>query len=212
MQPNKLVLSKIQIRHASAQKISTHDSKACSHYCMFSSSPPSSSSTEAAWSAHHLHLIGGNCITALECTKLAALSFNLDGKLDPELGTGFFCIKFVSPFHTLVIWGRIKKFKYEWKLVLGGPGTQLSKKIWSWAQNYPHTIIALDPLGEQPWLRTLQKTNVRGNDWSRLPNDMLGNGCNIMAQIQSGFFGTAANVWIWRIKKSKWTIESFPSH
>ena len=34
------------------------------------------------------------------------------------------------------------------------------------------------------------------------PNDMLGNGCNIMAQIQSGFFGTA-NVWIWRIKNSK---------
>ena len=61
-----------------------------------------------------------------------------------------------------------KKFKSEWKLVRGGPGTQLSKKIWSWAQNYPHTIITLDPLGEQPWLRTLQKTNVRGNDWSRL--------------------------------------------
>ena len=43
-------------------------------------------------------------------------------------------------------------------------------------------------------------------------NDMLGNGCNIMAQIQSGFFCTAANVWIWRIKNSKWTSESFPSH
>ena len=50
-------------------------------------------------------------------------------------------------------------------------------------------------------MRTLQKTNVYENDWStrlpddwsRLPNDMLGNGCNIMAQIQSGFFGTAAN-------------------
>ena len=135
---------------------------------MFSSSASSSSSTAAAWSAHHQHLIRGNCITALECTKLAALSSNLDGKLDPELGTGFFCIKFVSPFHTRVIWRWIKKFKSEWKLVLGGPGTQLSKKIWSWAQNYPHTIIALDPLGEQPWLRTLQKTNVRGNDWSRV--------------------------------------------
>ena len=48
-----------------------------------------------------------NCITALECTKLAALSFNLDGKLDPELGTGFFfCIKFVS---TPVSFGEDKK-------------------------------------------------------------------------------------------------------
>ena len=54
-----------------------------------------------------------NCITALECTKLAALSFNLDGKLDPELGTGFFCMKFAFPFHTRVIWRRIKKFKSE---------------------------------------------------------------------------------------------------
>ena len=75
---------------------------------------------------------------------------------------------FPHPCH-LNIWRRIKKFKSDWKLVLGGPGTQLGKKIWSWEQNHPHTIIALDLLGEQPWLRTLQKTNVRGNGWSRLP-------------------------------------------
>ena len=42
-------------------------------------------------------------------------------------------------------------------------------------------------------------------------NHMLGNCSSIMAQIQSGFFGTA-NVWIWRIKNSKWASGSFPSH
>ena len=116
---------------------------------------------------------------------------------------------FPHPCH-LNIWRRIKKFKSDWKLVLGGQGTQLSKLM---GTKLPAHDYSIRPFRRAALIENSTEDKCSGKWLVQVAtNDMLGNGCNIMAQIQSGLFGTAANVWIWRIKNSKWTSKSFPSH